>query len=325
MARAAEDVLARLDERRMIIVEHLAAARAPLGPGDPITLGLDRRGHTPALDAAAFDLLLTTAPDAPAPWISSPDLDLDASALSEAVALNPIAAAILIDTLRLGAGLGFDAALWVESLAYSTLLGGAAFRRWRAGHRGQGRVPVRDPVRLERQDDRLEIVLDDPASRNALSAGMRDALVEALTLPLLDPGIRTVTLQGAGPAFSSGGHLDEFGSAGDLAAAHQVRTGQSVARLMHALGPRLVTRVHGHAVGGGLEIAAASARLEAKPGTRFHLPEVAMGLIPGAGGTASLPRRIGRHRTAFLALTGRTIDVETALAWGLIDALWSDA
>jgi hypothetical protein len=302
----------------LVIVEDFAAPRPRVGLGDPITIGIDRRGVLPKLDAGAFDILLTSGPDAPSPWISCSDLELDSRALSGAVTLNPVAATILADTLRLGDGLAFDAALWVESLAYSTLLGGAEFRRWRSCSPRRGRDRASDPVRLE-LDDRLEITLDDPASRNALSAGLRDALVDALTLPLLDPSIRSVTLEGVGPAFSSGGHLDEFGSAGDLAAAHRIRTGHSVARLIDALGPRLVARVHG-----GLEIAAASPRLEARAGTRFCLPEVAMGLIPGAGGTASLPRRIGRHRTAFLALTGRDIDVETALAWGLIDGLWSD-
>ena len=55
--------------------------------------------------------------------------------------------------------------------------------------------------------------------------------------------------------------------------------------------------------------------------TTFSLPEVSMGLIPGAGGTVSVPARIGRHRTVTLALSGRRIDVDTALAWGLVDEL----
>ena len=59
----------------------------------------------------------------------------------------------------------------------------------------------------------------------------------------------------------------------------------------------------------------------ADPDTTMSLPEVRLGLIPGAGGTASLPRRIGRQRTAWLALTGRSIDAATALEWGLVDAL----
>ena len=55
--------------------------------------------------------------------------------------------------------------------------------------------------------------------------------------------------------------------------------------------------------------------------TSFLLPEIAMGLVPGAGGTASIPRRIGRHRTAYFGLSGRPITAETALSWGLIDAI----
>jgi enoyl-CoA hydratase/carnithine racemase len=57
----------------------------------------------------------------------------------------------------------------------------------------------------------------------------------------------------------------------------------------------------------------------AAPDARFSLPELELGLIPGAGGTVSLPRRIGRHRTLWLALTGRVVDVDTASAWGLVD------
>lgn len=55
------------------------------------------------------------------------------------------------------------------------------------------------------------------------------------------------------------------------------------------------------------------------PGARFHLPEVTMGLIPGAGGTASIPRRIGRHRAAYMAISGQPILPDMALAWGLVN------
>jgi enoyl-CoA hydratase/carnithine racemase len=57
----------------------------------------------------------------------------------------------------------------------------------------------------------------------------------------------------------------------------------------------------------------------------FELPEVGMGLVPGAGGTVSLPRRIGRQRTAWLALSGARLDADTALAWGLVDEIRRDA
>ena len=74
-------------------------------------------------------------------------------------------------------------------------------------------------------------------------------------------------------------------------------------------------------MGAGIEIAAFASRIVAGPDTTIRLPEVGMGLIPGAGGTASIPRRIGRHRTAYLALTDVSIDAGTAAAWGLVDEL----
>jgi enoyl-CoA hydratase/carnithine racemase len=74
-------------------------------------------------------------------------------------------------------------------------------------------------------------------------------------------------------------------------------------------------------MGAGIELPAYAQRITAAPGTIISLPEIALGLVPGAGGTVSLPRRIGRQRTAWLGLTGARIDAVTALEWGLIDAI----
>jgi enoyl-CoA hydratase/carnithine racemase len=74
-------------------------------------------------------------------------------------------------------------------------------------------------------------------------------------------------------------------------------------------------------MGSGIELPAFAGRLIARPGARFGLPEIGMGLIPGAGGTVSIPARIGRHRAALLALSGDVIDTDTALQWGLIDEI----
>jgi enoyl-CoA hydratase/carnithine racemase len=68
-----------------------------------------------------------------------------------------------------------------------------------------------------------------------------------------------------------------------------------------------------------MEIASFARQIVADPNTSWRLPEVSMGLLPGCGGTVSIPRRIGRQRTLLLALTGMTIDAEVALEWGLID------
>ena len=77
--------------------------------------------------------------------------------------------------------------------------------------------------------------------------------------------------------------------------------------------------MHGACVGPGIELPAYAGRVVAASDTRVRLPEVAMGLVPGAGGTVSIPRRIGRWRTFYLSLSGEYLDAATALAWGLVD------
>lgn len=84
---------------------------------------------------------------------------------------------------------------------------------------------------------------------------------------------------------------------------------------------RYTFRLHGACIGAGIELPAFAGRVIASRDAFFRLPEVAMGLIPGAGGCVSIPRRIGRHLTNYLAVTGDDIDVEQALGWGLIDAI----
>jgi enoyl-CoA hydratase/carnithine racemase len=79
--------------------------------------------------------------------------------------------------------------------------------------------------------------------------------------------------------------------------------------------------VHGACIGAGVELPAFAGRVVARPDATFRLPEVSMGLVPGAGGTVSIPRRIGRERFAPWALAGETIDATTALSWGLVDEI----
>jgi enoyl-CoA hydratase/carnithine racemase len=79
--------------------------------------------------------------------------------------------------------------------------------------------------------------------------------------------------------------------------------------------------VHGHGVGSGLELAAFAGCVTATPDATLALPELGMGLVPGAGGTVSVTRRIGRHRAAWLVLTGAELDARQAIDWGLVDAI----
>jgi enoyl-CoA hydratase/carnithine racemase len=252
------------------------------------------------------------------------DTDAEVRELREATARSPQAALVLGQVLRASGGLPVPAALDVESFAYSMLLGGTEFRRWLAAHGGRALPPmVEDPVLLERDGDVLQVTLNRAERRNAYGRQLRDALTDALRVALLDPSIDRVVLDGAGPCFCSGGDLAEFGTAPDLVTAHFVRTLAGAGLLVHALGDRLGERlevhVHGPCVGAGVELPAFAGRVTAAAGTTFTLPEVAMGLIPGAGGTVSIPRRAGRWRALYLALSGRPLAAATALAWGLID------
>jgi enoyl-CoA hydratase/carnithine racemase len=150
---------------------------------------------------------------------------------------------------------------------------------------------------------------------------MRDGLCEALALAVADPSIRSVRLSGNGKCFSSGGDLDEFGTAPDSATAHAVRSLRLPAALLAQCADRVEARVHGACVGAGAELPAFARRVEATSDAFFLLPEVGLGLIPGAGGCVSIPRRVGRQRAAYMALSGARIGAAQALDWGLIDAI----
>jgi enoyl-CoA hydratase/carnithine racemase len=178
-------------------------------------------------------------------------------------------------------------------------------------------------VRADRDASTLTITLDRSQRHNAISTRLRDELSQALAVAVADNTIESVRLRGNGPSFCSGGDLDEFGSRPDPVTAHVTRLARSPARVIHTLAARTVAHLHGAAFGGGIEMAAFARRVEAHPDTRIALPEIGLGLIPGAGGTVSLTRRIGRQRTMALALSGREIDATTALEWGLVDHITS--
>ncbi len=241
--------------------------------------------------------------------------------LRAAVSRNPRAATVLMQVLRHNEAASVADGLLAESLAYSTLQHGQEFQRWLqerpTSARGADRAA--DPVLLVREQDRLTLTLNRPEKHNAYSADMRDALVAGLHVALADATVRCVTLRGAGASFCAGGDLDEFGAARDGAEAHLSRTTRSAAALLHRLAPRTVCELHGACIGAGIELPAFAGRVAAREDSLFALPEVSMGLIPGAGGTVSILRRIGRHRAAFMALSGMQIDAVTASAWGLID------
>jgi enoyl-CoA hydratase/carnithine racemase len=239
------------------------------------------------------------------------------------VAANPRAAGVMVELLRILPSLSLDDGLVAESLAYGVLQGSDEFSRW-LDLRGPAAALPSGRVMLERAGPILRITLDRPQADNAIDAPMRDELASALELALLDSTIERVELRGAGRSFSLGADLAEFGTTRDPARAHAIRRQTLPARLAARLGERLEAHVQGACVGAGLELAAYAGRITAGPRAWFQLPELAMGLLPGAGGCVSLVRRIGRQKTALLYLSGKRISALTAFEWGLVDEITGD-
>lgn len=235
----------------------------------------------------------------------------------------PQAAMTLVQVLRAVEHLPVEAGMTVESLAYATLQGGQEYRAWLEGRDeppqligGEG-----EPVLIRREGDIVYAELNRPEHRNSLSVEMRDALVALFELVIADISIERLRLSGRGGCFSVGGELREFGMAPDVATAHWVRSTHNPSRLLARCADRVHCHLHSACLGSGMELPAFAARVSAEPKTFFQLPELTFGLIPGAGGCVSISRRIGRQRTAWLALSGRKVNAQQALEWGLIDEI----
>lgn len=298
------------------------------GPGSPpgviVAVGsaADIAAAGSWLDAATFTLTEDSCADRRVVTVES------VPATVELVAARcqrwPHASGICDDVLRAVDPLGPTlTGVMTESLAYSTLQAGPEFARW-LRERGPARMPqIADPVRATRDGDVVRIAFNRPQRHNAFSTDARAALLDALAVAHLDPSVTGIVLSGNGPSFCSGGDLAEFGTFADPASAHFARTRYSPALALDELAARLGracrAEVHGTVMGSGLEMAAFCGWVTARDDAVFGLPELALGLLPGAGGTVSVTRRIGRWRTAYLVLSGRTVDAGTALAWGLVD------
>jgi Enoyl-CoA hydratase/isomerase len=310
--------------------------------GDVVVVDLQPDPATPGMDAAPTlpcVVVAITGPDAPGrppapPWVDVAVADAaGAERVAAAAQANPLAATALALHLRASERQSVADALVAESATYSLLQSGPEHARWLADNAATRGGPTaraaraprppaggddRERVRVERDGAAVHIALARPGARNAVDAAMQQALVDALAT--VGDGDKVV-VTGDGRVFSAGGDLDEFGSLADPASAHLLRLRRSPARALARVADRATVIVHGACHGAGVELPAFAGRVVARPGTTFTLPEVGMGLIPGAGGTVSLPRRIGRHRTAWLAITGQPMDADTALRWGLVDEI----
>ena len=169
-------------------------------------------------------------------------------------------------------------------------------------------------VEIKRSDDIAVVTMDHPPV-NALSQAVRTGLQEAAKELGGDAAIRAVVITGAGRCFSAGADITEFGGAPRQPPLYQ---------LIHdieALGKPVVAAMHGTSLGGGFEIALGCHYRIADKGAKMGLPEVKIGLIPGAGGTQRLPRAVGVAAALDMIVSGNPIDAATAHKAGLVDRI----
>ena len=163
-----------------------------------------------------------------------------------------------------------------------------------------------------------EIALNRPRVLNAHNMQMRDDLYEALEAVRDDPDVNSVLLRGEGDrAFCTGADLTEFGTAPSRVIARQVRWERDLWGLFLAIDRPIVAALHGFVIGSGVEMALLCDLRIASEDAVFGMPEAALGLIPAAGGTQTLPRTLGAPRALQALLGGERIPASRAVAFGL--------
>ena len=158
------------------------------------------------------------------------------------------------------------------------------------------------------------ITLNSPPV-NALSAAVRDGLSEGMKTALADAGARAVVIICEGRTFIAGADITEFGGASKGASLFDVQDA------MEGSTKPVVAAIHGTALGGGLEVALCAHYRVAVPSARLGLPEVNLGLLPGAGGTQRLPRIVGVETALEMMTSGRHAPAAEALKSGLVDEI----
>ena len=267
----------------------------------------------------SFDILLTDSRLSRLPAFVE-DISIAIQELDEMISLHTQPALVLAHLLRQKAYQNVSQGLVLESLSYGMLQSGSQFMAWLNQRGDITRVLDEKPVVLaSRSDELLEIYLNRPERSNAYSSVMRDQLFDFLQIARFDEAVTKVKLHGLGKSFCSGGDLAEFGSVDFPPDGHIIRMHRSPALSSHSIADKLEVYLHGVCAGAGIEIPAFASRVFGNESVEIFLPEISMGLIPGAGGTVSLPRRIGPQKTAYLAMSGKTLSLSDALAWGLID------
>jgi 3-hydroxyacyl-CoA dehydrogenase len=161
----------------------------------------------------------------------------------------------------------------------------------------------------------IAVVTIDSPPVNALSAAVRDGLRDGMREAAANPAAKAIVLICAGRTFIAGADISEFG---------MPPKGATLSELQSAIegAPKpVIAAIHGTALGGGLEVALFCHYRVAVPSAKLGLPEIKLGLLPGAGGTQRLPRLIGPEAALEVIMSGTPFGAKQAAAWGVVDAL----
>src|ERR1700675_2372587 len=170
-------------------------------------------------------------------------------------------------------------------------------------------------VRFEKDGDIGLITVDNPPV-NALSPGVPEGIVAAVDRGNADPAVKAMVLIGAGRSFIAGADIRQFGRGPSTPP-----TGRRPYDVLDESAKPVVAAIHGYALGGGLEIALACHYRVAVPSAKVGLPEVQIGILPGAGGTQPLPRPIRPQAALEMIPSGRHVPAEEAAKLGIIDEI----
>lgn len=164
----------------------------------------------------------------------------------------------------------------------------------------------------------LLLTLNRPEKLNALSTEVLNTLAELLIDAKTNSHVKALMITGSGKAFCAGADINRLAECTAQTGYEFAYHGQEVFRLLETIGKPSLAAVNGFAFGGGCELAISATLRIASNKAQFGQPEVKLGVIPGYGGTQRLARLIGKGRALDLCLTGRFINAETALNWGLV-------
>jgi 3-hydroxyacyl-CoA dehydrogenase len=173
---------------------------------------------------------------------------------------------------------------------------------------------VNEVVKLERHDVIAVITVDSPPV-NALSAAVRRGIFDNVKAAAADPQVQAIVLTCAGRTFIAGADIAEFGKPPQSPGLNEV-----IAEIENC-GKPVIAAIHGTALGGGLEVTLGCHFRVATKDAKLGLPEVKLGLLPGAGGTQRLPRAVGPELGVKMIVTGEPIGAEAALKNGLIEEI----